>query len=93
MTKKEVQAAIDAHPGEELYVQSEALAKVGRTSDPVTIGFFEPISKTRILKAAKAIAKVEFGTYISFRPDLDPVRYGDMTQPIVLFTAMKPEDI
>lgn len=91
MTKKEVQAAIDAHPGEQLYISSDTCTKIA--GEPVTLGFFEPISKTRILKHAKAIAKVEFGPYISFRPDLDPVRYGDMTQPIVLFTAMQPEDI
>ncbi len=79
MTRKEVQAAIDANPGKALYVQ------YGRTD----VSMFHVISKTAALKAAKEIVAVKTGDYFDFRPDMRG-RLANAPGTIVLFDCVDP---
>lgn len=80
MSRREIQATIDANPGKPLYVSYHGFTLPGGQS----VGMFHDISKTRILRVARHVAAIEIGTYESFRPDLA----GRVTGPdgdIVLF--------
>ena len=92
MTRKQILSAIEENPGKGLYVRYTVAAPLG----PI-LGFFDPISKTRALRAARYISKIEYGKYIDFRPDLrryyDAGRLNGGDSPIVLFTVAESVNV
>lgn len=78
MTRKEIQAVIDANAGKALYI---------RYGDSGVMTVHHITSKTAALKNAKAIHSVRVSTYQVERPDLDPKRYNMPVGDIVTFDA------
>lgn len=85
MTRKEISQVIESNDGKALYASQNIRASFG-----AIIGVFTPTSKSRMLKKAKLITEVRYGTYAEMRPDLDPTRITNGDQHIVVFVGVDP---